>query len=81
MQTIYTDTSNAAQRARLLDRLRTGPVSTFEARKNLEIMHPAGRIKELKDQGHKIEKLWVQEETETGVLHRIALYVLTGGEA
>lgn len=49
-----TDTTAAAQRVRLLERLRLGPVSTFEAREELNIMAPAPRIKELRDQGHTI---------------------------
>lgn len=47
-------TSLKSQRDRLLERLRFGPVSTFAARDELNIMAPAPRVKELRDQGHLI---------------------------
>ena len=43
----------AAQRARLLAMLRRGPVSTLEARA-VGIMHPGGRIFELREAGYQI---------------------------
>lgn len=72
----FADLSAAAQRARLLDRLHIGPVSTLEARRKLEILAPAARVFELKAQGYKVEKVWIKEETEGGVFHRVALYFL-----
>jgi hypothetical protein len=36
----YTD--NASQRDRILDHLRSGSLTTLEARKELDVMHPAG---------------------------------------
>jgi hypothetical protein len=33
----------ASQRARILDRLHKKPVSTFDARRDLDIPHPAAR--------------------------------------
>ena len=49
-----TDTTAPAQRLRLLERLQHGPVSTFEAREELNIMMPAARVKELRNLGHEI---------------------------
>ena len=43
----------AAQRAKLLAMLRRGPVSTLEARA-AAIMHPAGRVHELREAGFEI---------------------------
>lgn len=49
-----TATSAPAQRARLLERLLLGPVSTFDARYEMNIMALAPRIKELRERGHLI---------------------------
>lgn len=54
-------------------------ISTLEARQVLDILHPAGRIKELRDEGHTILTLWADEWTEAGVLHRVGLYALARG--
>ena len=43
----------AAQRAKLLAMLRRGPVSTLAARA-AAIMHPAGRVHELREAGYQI---------------------------
>ena len=43
----------AAQRARLLAMLKRGPVSTLAARA-AGIMHPAGRVVELREAGYQI---------------------------
>ena len=68
-----TDTNS--QRQRLLTWLLTGPISTLQARKELDIFHPAARIQELRDQGHKIITHW--KTVDTGkAKHRIASYVL-----
>lgn len=48
------DTSLQAQRDRLLMRLQQGPVDTLLLRRELNILAPAARVKELRDQGHEI---------------------------
>ena len=60
------DHSNSVheQRARLLTALRRGAVSTIEARRSLDIISPASRIKELRDAGHTIVTAWTVEETD-----------------
>lgn len=68
--------SRAAQRRRLLLALRSAPVSTLTARKELDILHPAGRIKELREQGFDIHTLWQWEPTDSGKQHRVGLYCL-----
>lgn len=72
----FEDNCTAAQRKRLIDALQVGPITTIEARKNLDIMMPASRIKELREIGYTIDTLWTQQETEAGQIHRVALYVL-----
>ena len=74
----------AAQRLRALDLLRSGPKSTIQLRRDADILMPAARILELKRRGFDILTHWVQEATDCGKLHRVALYVLmreTGGQA
>lgn len=73
----FASNSTQSQRARLLDVLSTGnSISTIEARRNLDILAPAPRIKELKNKGHNIIKHMVSEPTDCGKLHRVARYYL-----
>lgn len=71
--------SLAVQRRQILDRLQSGPLSTLEARTELDIMHPAGRVRELKALGHGITTFWTTEHGPQGKPHRIAKYVLSPG--
>ena len=76
--------SAAAQRARALALLRSGPKSTLQLRREGDILSPAGRVLELKRRGIDILTQWVHEATDAGKLHRVALYVLlreSGGQA
>ncbi len=68
--------SSAAQRERLLDALRRGPVTTFRARGDLEVMHPGGRVMELRRMGHNIVTTWSTETSDYGRPHRVGRYVL-----
>lgn len=73
----FTDNSAEGQRARLLEALKSGPLTTIEIRHELDIMMPAARIFELRHGGgHNIEKIWVDRPTAAGNMHRVALYVL-----
>ncbi len=75
---------SAAQRWRALDLLRSGPKSTLQLRRDGDILAPAARVLELKRRGFDILTHWVQQATDSGKLHRVALYVLlreTGGQA
>jgi hypothetical protein len=73
----FTDNSAEGQRARLLDALKIGPLTTIEIRHDLDILMPAARIFELRHGGgHNIEKIWVDRPTAAGNLHRVALYLL-----
>ncbi len=76
-QSVNKSVCSRSQRKRLLERLKEKPLTTLEARSELDIMHPAARIQELKEQGNKIYTHW---ETVDG--HRVAKYVLfSGGES
>lgn len=73
----YADLSAEAQRKRLIDALHCGPITTIEARRNLDILMPAARIHELRHRhGFDIRSVRVQQETESGKLHSIAKYIL-----
>lgn len=72
--------SAASQRARILEALRRGPVSTLAARKLLDVLHPAARVQELRRAGHNIRTHWATEESQKGKPHRVASYVLLPGE-
>ncbi|MES2935300.1 MAG: helix-turn-helix domain-containing protein [Pseudomonadota bacterium] len=68
--------SAAEQRARVLARLRQGPMTTLAARSELDVLHPAARVMELRDEGYCIETLRTREASECGRLHTVASYVL-----
>lgn len=78
-KTNITDTSSDAQRVRLLAALKIGPVTTLEARQSLNVLHPAGRIQELRDLGYQIVTHWQTDYTSEGHQHRVAKYVLLPG--
>ena len=64
------------QRARVLDWLRRASLTTLQARAELDVMHPAARVMELRKAGYCIETVKVEESTPCGGLHRVARYVL-----
>jgi len=70
--------SCATQRAIILKAFEAEKkISTFNFRDNLGIVHPAGRIKELREK-HKILTSWTREPDQNGVMHRIGLYTYHG---
>jgi hypothetical protein len=73
-----TNTSANAQRKRLLEALqKLGAVTTVYARDRLNIMAPAPRIKELREQGHKIHTDRINIIDSNGCAHgNVARYVL-----
>lgn len=72
----YADLSANAQRHRLLDALRCDSVSTLEARLNLDILHPAMRVREMRLDGYDIRTVRIAADTGFGVKHSVARYVL-----
>lgn len=78
-QSDYNTTDSAEQQQRTLAALQqAGPdgVTTIQARDELNVMHPAARIQELRDAGHQIETIWTASTNTQGHVHRNARYVL-----
>lgn len=72
------DTINDAPRHRLLERLRLQPVEAITSCRELNIMMPAARVKELRDRGHDIRRnLTTLEDDHGRPRHGIALYFLS----
>mgnify|MGYP001028900158 FL=1 len=72
------NTSGNAQRARLLERLKAGPIDTFTAIRELNIVRPGARINELRALGHKIHTHLQNLTDDQGRSHpRVALYYLS----
>lgn len=75
------DVSADSQRRRLLERLRAGPVNTFEAQAELNICRPGARIADLRASGHPIRTHLSDLVDEHGFKHpRVATYYLTAAE-
>ncbi|WP_131779193.1 helix-turn-helix domain-containing protein [Legionella bozemanae] len=71
--------SASSQRTRILKHFETCPrLSTLQARNEYGILHPGGRMMELKRKGYHIETHWINEPDTNGVLHRIGLYIYLG---
>ena len=68
--------TRASQRAAILAALQQKPLSTIVARESLSVLHPAGRIMELRRAGHAIATLSQVVYDAAGQPHRSALYVL-----
>lgn len=72
------DMSTSAQRKRVLEYLRAAAQTTYSLRKH-GISHPAARIGELIDLGHRITSHPVTAIDSDGFMHRgVALYELKG---
>jgi hypothetical protein len=72
----FNGSSRAAQRQRLLAALRKGAISTLRCRRELDVLHPAAGVMGLREDGHNILTAWRVEETDAGIRHRVAEYVL-----
>ena len=59
----------------MLKWLRDGPISTLEARRR-GVNHPAGRIRDLRRAGHRIDTGSTKDRGEDGRLITVALYEL-----
>lgn len=64
------------QRARVLAALRMQPLTTVQARQELKVMHPAGRIMEIRKAGYRVRRTWVEVTALDGSRHRVACYRL-----
>ena len=73
------DNSVSTQRKRILSYLvKNHRLSTIEARDKMGILHPCGRIMELRKKGYRIDTTWINEPDANGVTHRVGLYVYQG---
>ena len=64
-----------SQRQQILAWLYVETLTTLQARKELDIMHPAARVKELRERGYNIVTHWTTESTGKAK-HRVACYAL-----
>ncbi|MFM0334762.1 helix-turn-helix domain-containing protein [Paraburkholderia strydomiana] len=74
--TKFTGNSADDQRARLLEALQAGPLTTLEIRSRLDILAPAPRVFELRHMGKNIVTTWTEQPTDGGRMHRVASYAL-----
>ena len=72
MTEIKYSTATQRQRDRLLEWLQHAPISTLEARKELDIMHPAARIQELRERGYIITTFRTYANTISAT-HRVSV--------
>ena len=80
-KTQVNNTSTEAQRYRLLEWLKQCAIDTITARRELNIMMPAARIKELRLAGHPIKTQRITLTDDQGRTHLgIALYFLSSEE-
>ena len=80
-KTAPANTSTANQRAFILTYLGQNHSATTLDFRNVGIMAPAARIKELKEAGYKITKVLEYQYDHVGVKHgRVARYFLQRGE-
>ena len=73
------DNNSHAQQARILEALQEAGgqgLTTLQIREELNCLHPAGRVQELRIRGYVIHTLWTTTEDHLGRKHRVARYVL-----
>lgn len=73
--------SAQAQRQRILTYLYKQPLDTLTARRELDIMHPAARVMELRKRGIGIITVRIDRPSDCGKMHSVACYVLEVGAA
>ena len=76
----FNDNSASSQCARLLEALKQGPITTYDAMRKLDCYHPPARIITLRKRGHNITTVKKQIQTEAGTWHWVGLYVLTAAK-
>lgn len=72
--------SDKTQQARILERLRQGPLTHLEAETELGVMRLAARVGELRAMGYPIHKALIKVTNRHGEECRIARYTLTQKE-
>jgi len=73
------ESQRTKQRAVILQALRQGALSSVAARERLGILHPAGRVCELRRAGYKIEMIKRKTFDADGRPHYAGVYVLKTG--
>lgn len=69
--------TTAAQAQRMIQALKSGPVSSIEAAQQLDIVHPPSTIRHLRRLGWGILTEWCYQSAGPGRRpHRVGLYVL-----
>lgn len=68
--------NTAAQCTRALERLRDGPVTTYELRRKHDIYDPPSRVLQLRKRGFEIVTVWERVQTEAGAWHKVGKYCL-----
>lgn len=67
----------STQRQRMLTAMqKLGSVTTFEGSRFLDCYDPRARVHELRREGARIKTVMRAEQTESGVLHRVGVYLL-----
>jgi hypothetical protein len=65
------------QRQRIMTAMQSlGSVTTFEGSRLLDCYDPTARVHELRKAGHRIKTVMRAEETESGNIHRVGVYLL-----
>lgn len=70
------NSEKSQQRALILDALRSGPLTTIQARDQLAVLSPASRVMELRRAGYVIETRKVKAFDADGRAHRVGVYEL-----
>jgi hypothetical protein len=73
------NTDTAIQKARILKALQdvgSAGLSTIELREQYNVMHPAGRVQELRENGNRIDTVRTIDNNSFGFKHSVARYVL-----
>jgi len=69
--------SSTEQDRKMIEALRSGPITSVEAAQTLDIVQPPSTIRRLRKKGHEIQTYWTQQSTEPGrPPHRVAKYIL-----
>lgn len=68
--------STLSQQQKILAWLHNQPLTTLQARQQLDIFHPAAKVQELREQGYNIITHWTTVDTGKAKHSRVASYVL-----
>jgi len=76
---IISESARFKQRVLILFLLKQRPHTTIELRERFSVVHPAGRVFELRKLGHQIETVNGHAVDRRGRRHPCAVYHLVGG--